>query len=235
MEHLGPDVPLHFTAFHPDWKMRDTPPTPPATLEAARRIAREAGLRHVFTGNVHDPAGQSTYCHACGALLIGRDWYEITAWNLTADGRCGGCGTRCPGVFERRPGVGAGAACRSRCGRPRARRELHRRLRRLEASVPRPRYQAVDAWVRSPSQQRRTIAVGTRVTPRPPHRSGRAQFRHPAPTSGVWRRTALGAKDEGSSVSGGSRRPASRSGPTGCHPSGCAAGANVARARRPVP
>ena len=103
-ERLGPDVPLHLTAFHPDWKMRDTPPTPPATLRRARRIAREAGLRHVFTGNVHDPAGQGTYCHGCDALLIGRDWYEITAWNLTADGRCGGCGTRCPGVFEHAPG-----------------------------------------------------------------------------------------------------------------------------------
>ncbi len=104
MERLGPDVPLHFTAFHPDWKMRDTPPTPPATLTRARRIARAAGLRHVFTGNVHDPAGQGTYCHACGALLIGRDWYDITAWNLPADGRCAGCGTRCPGVFEAAPG-----------------------------------------------------------------------------------------------------------------------------------
>ena len=104
MEHLGPDVPLHFTAFHPDWKMRDKPPTPPATLQRARRIAREAGLRYVFTGNIHDPAGQSTYCHGCGALLIGRDWYELTAWNLTADGRCGGCGTPCPGVFDGAPG-----------------------------------------------------------------------------------------------------------------------------------
>ena len=100
-ERLGPDVPLHFTAFHPDWKMRGTPP---ATLKRARRIARDAGLRHVFTGNVHDPAGQGTYCHGCGALLIGRDWYDITAWNLAADGRCGGCGTRCPGVFEAAPG-----------------------------------------------------------------------------------------------------------------------------------
>ena len=104
VEHLGPDVPLHFTAFHPDWKMLGTPATPPATLRTARRIAREAGLRHVFTGNVHDPAGQGTYCHACGALLIGRDWYEITAWHLAADGRCAGCGARCAGVFEAAPG-----------------------------------------------------------------------------------------------------------------------------------
>lgn len=104
MEHLGPDVPLHFTAFHPDWKMLDTPPTPPETLRTARRIAREAGLRYVFTGNIHDPAGQGTHCHACDALLIGRDWYDITAWNLTADGQCGACGTRCAGVFEGAPG-----------------------------------------------------------------------------------------------------------------------------------
>jgi pyruvate formate lyase activating enzyme len=105
MEHVGPDVPLHFTAFHPDWKMLDTPPTPPATLRNARRIARAAGLRYVFTGNVHDPAGQGTYCHVCDAMLIGRDWYDLTAWALTADGRCGDCGTPCAGVFEGRHGT----------------------------------------------------------------------------------------------------------------------------------
>src|SRR5689334_4498774 len=76
MEHLGPDVPLHFTAFHPDWKMLDKPPTPPATLRTARAIARAAGLHHVYIGNVHDPEGDSTYCQACGAMLIGRDWYD---------------------------------------------------------------------------------------------------------------------------------------------------------------
>ena len=100
MEQLGPDVPLHFTAFHPDWKMLDKPPTPSATLRTARRIAREAGLRYVFTGNAHDPAGQSTYCHGCGALLIGRDWYELSDWNLTAEGCCSACNTRCAGIFE---------------------------------------------------------------------------------------------------------------------------------------
>jgi len=104
MDRLGPDVPLHFTAFHPDWKMMDTPPTAPATLHAARRIARHVGLRYVFTGNIHDPAGQATYCHACDAVLIGRDWYDLTDWKLTADGRCGACGTRCAGVFEPAPG-----------------------------------------------------------------------------------------------------------------------------------
>ena len=104
MQHLGADVPLHFTAFHPDWKMLDTPPTPPATLRNARRIARAAGLRYVFTGNVHDPDGGATYCHVCDATLIGRDWYDLTAWTLTADGRCGACGTPCAGVFEGRHG-----------------------------------------------------------------------------------------------------------------------------------
>ncbi len=104
-EHLGPDVPLHFTAFHPDWKMQDTPPTPPATLHRARRIGREAGLRYVYTGNIHDPAGQTTYCHGCDAVLIGRDWYELGAWHLTPEGRCGACGTVCAGVFEQRPGA----------------------------------------------------------------------------------------------------------------------------------
>ena len=100
MEHLGPDVPLHFTAFHPDWKMLDTPHTPPATLRIAREIGRKAGLRYVYTGNIHDPAGQSTYCHACEAPLIGRDWYDLTGWGLTADGRCIECGAPCAGVFE---------------------------------------------------------------------------------------------------------------------------------------
>ena len=105
MEHLGPDVPLHFTAFHPDWKMLDKPPTPPATLRAAREIGRAARLNHVYVGNVHDPEGDSTYCHACGAMLIGRDWYDLTAWNLTDDGRCANCGTACPGVFDGPPGA----------------------------------------------------------------------------------------------------------------------------------
>lgn len=105
LERVGPDVPLHFTAFHPDWKMLDTPATPPETLRMARRIAQEVGLRYVYTGNIHDAEGQSTYCHACQAVLIGRDWYQLTAWNLTADGCCGCCGTPCPGVFEAAPGT----------------------------------------------------------------------------------------------------------------------------------
>jgi pyruvate formate lyase activating enzyme len=100
IEHLGPDVPLHFTAFHPDWKMMDTPPTPPRTLQVARRIATKAGIRYVYTGNIHDPAGQSTYCHACGTMLIGRDWYDLTQWHLAVDGRCEKCGTPCAGVFD---------------------------------------------------------------------------------------------------------------------------------------
>jgi pyruvate formate lyase activating enzyme len=104
MEHLGPDLPVHFTAFHPDWKMRGKPPTPPATLQRARQIGRAAGLRYVYTGNVHDPDGQTTYCHACAAPLIGRDWYELGTWGLTVDGCCRACGTPCAGVFEPRPG-----------------------------------------------------------------------------------------------------------------------------------
>ena len=100
VENLGPDVPMHFTAFHPDWKMRDTPPTPPSTLTRARNIARKNGVRYAYTGNVHDEAGGSTYCHQCGAKLIGRDWYDITAWNLDAGGKCRSCGTACAGVFE---------------------------------------------------------------------------------------------------------------------------------------
>jgi len=101
---LGPEVPMHFTAFHPDWKMRDHPSTSPATLKRARAIAMRNGVRYAYTGNVHDREGQSTYCHHCGALLIGRDWYVIDAWNLTADGRCGRCDTPLAGVIEARPG-----------------------------------------------------------------------------------------------------------------------------------
>ena len=104
MEHLGPDVPLHFTAFHPDYRMLDVAPTPAETLRRSRRIARGNGLRHVYTGNIHDRDGGSTYCHACGTRLIGRDWYELSDWNLTPDGRCHACGTRCAGVFEATPG-----------------------------------------------------------------------------------------------------------------------------------
>jgi len=102
---LGLDVPLHFTAFHPDWKMRDIQPTPPATLKRAREIALRAGLRYVYTGNVHDEAGQSTYCHGCGSRLVGRDWYVITDWDLDAEGRCAACGEPCPGFFDPTPGT----------------------------------------------------------------------------------------------------------------------------------
>ena len=101
---LGPDVPLHFTAFHPDWKMQATPPTPAATLLRARDIARAAGVRHVYTGNVHDEEGGSTYCHSCGRRLIGRDWYRLSEWNLDEKGACRFCGTVCAGVFEAQPG-----------------------------------------------------------------------------------------------------------------------------------
>jgi pyruvate formate lyase activating enzyme len=104
VENLGPDVPLHFTAFHPDWKMMDKPPTPPETLQRARRIALEVGIRYAYTGNIHDEEGGSTYCHACGARLVGRDWYELTGWNLDAQGRCASCGAACAGVFEEVPG-----------------------------------------------------------------------------------------------------------------------------------
>ena len=104
MTHLGPDVPLHFTAFHPDFKMLDKPPTPPPTLTMARRIAVKNGIRYAYTGNVHDEEGGSTYCHQCGSKLIGRDWYVMTAWHLTHDGRCKVCGTACAGVFDGPPG-----------------------------------------------------------------------------------------------------------------------------------
>jgi pyruvate formate lyase activating enzyme len=103
-EKLGNDVPLHFSAFHPDFKMTDIPHTPAATLKRARQQAIAAGLKHVYTGNVHDHAGQSTYCAGCGALVIGRDWYQLDVWNLDAQGRCKSCGHTLAGRYEARPG-----------------------------------------------------------------------------------------------------------------------------------
>jgi pyruvate formate lyase activating enzyme len=100
---LGPDVPLHFTAFHPDFRMLDRPSTPPATLGRAREIGLRNGLRYVYTGNVHDEAGGTTSCPACGAAVIGRDWYRLTRWGLS-QGRCTACGAAVPGVFEKAPG-----------------------------------------------------------------------------------------------------------------------------------
>jgi pyruvate formate lyase activating enzyme len=104
-ERLGPDVPLHFTAFHPDWRMRDVPATPASTLKRARDIAQAAGLRYAYTGNVRDEAGQSTYCHACGERVIGRDGYRITSWGLDMEGHCACCGGPCAGTFAAGPGT----------------------------------------------------------------------------------------------------------------------------------
>ena len=101
---LGPDLPIHFTAFHPDYRMMDKPHTPPATLTRARRIAIQNGVRYAYTGNVHDPEGDSTYCHQCGKKIVGRDWYVLTEWNLTDDGHCSFCGTACAGLFDGPPG-----------------------------------------------------------------------------------------------------------------------------------
>lgn len=104
MNNLGADVPLHFTAFHPDWKMLDKENTAPAVLTRSRDIARANGLRYVYTGNVHDVAGGSTVCHECGEILIVRDWYTLGAWQLKEDGACAACGATCAGVFEKEAG-----------------------------------------------------------------------------------------------------------------------------------
>jgi pyruvate formate lyase activating enzyme len=104
-DKLGPDVPLHFTAFHPDWKMLDKARTPAATLTRAREIAFQNGLHYVYTGNVHDTAGSSTYCASCGTRVIERDWYELGEWRLDEQGRCLQCGSQLPGVFQGAPGT----------------------------------------------------------------------------------------------------------------------------------
>ena len=106
-EHLGDDVPHHFSAFHPDHRMRDVPPTPPASLARARRIAMDEGLRFVYTGNVHDADGDTTFCPGCGAALIVRDWYAVRRFGVAVrEGRasCPGCGCAIPGRFEAQPG-----------------------------------------------------------------------------------------------------------------------------------
>jgi pyruvate formate lyase activating enzyme len=100
MKELGPDVPLHFTAFHPDYKMGDIPATPASTLTRARAIAMREGLHYVYTGNVHDAAGGATYCTGCKEPLIVRDWHRIEDYRLTPEGACPDCGTVVPGRFE---------------------------------------------------------------------------------------------------------------------------------------
>ena len=107
-EHLGPDVPMHFSAFHPDYRMRDVPPTPAATLTRARDIAIGNGVRHAFTGNVSDEVGGSSWCHACGGLLIARDRYELGEFHVRVDesgaAACAHCAAPLPGRFEQRAG-----------------------------------------------------------------------------------------------------------------------------------
>lgn len=103
-DELGTDVPLHFSAFHPDFKMRDVPPTPKAALSRARAIAMDNGLLHVYTGNVRDPEGSTSFCTNCATAVIERDRYEITGWKLTGDARCRKCGNPVVGVFDGPPG-----------------------------------------------------------------------------------------------------------------------------------
>ncbi len=105
VQQLGPDVPLHFTAFHPDYKMRDMPATPPETLTRARRIALAEGINHVYTGNVHDRDGGTTFCPGCQQALIVRDWYQILEYRVTEDGHCPQCGTAIAGRFGKYTGA----------------------------------------------------------------------------------------------------------------------------------
>ncbi|MBF0605861.1 MAG: AmmeMemoRadiSam system radical SAM enzyme [Nitrospirae bacterium] len=105
VQSLGPGVPLHFSAFHPDWKLRDLPPTPLATLIRACEIARNNGIHHVYAGNVHNRQWGSTFCHTCRQLLIERSGYVLGKWHLDNQGRCLSCQTPCPGIFEPTPGT----------------------------------------------------------------------------------------------------------------------------------
>ena len=105
VEYLGPEVPMHFTAFHPDYRMKDKPNTPPETLNLARRTSLKNGVRYAYIGNVSDRGRASTYCYNCNALLIGRDRYTLTHWGLGGTGVCQQCGTPCAGVFDAAPGA----------------------------------------------------------------------------------------------------------------------------------
>lgn len=102
-DELGPDVPLHFTAFHPDFRMLDKPRTPASTLFRARDLAMDTGLHYVYTGNIADPRGASTQCPVCKHTVIGRTGYTLTGWDMR-DGACASCGTPIPGRFEMEPG-----------------------------------------------------------------------------------------------------------------------------------
>jgi len=104
VEQLGPDVPLHFSAFHPDYKLIDVPRTPLETLRRARAIARETGIRHVYVGNVHDIDGDTTRCASCDHPLIVRDWYALLRYELDAEGRCPRCRSPLAGRFAATPG-----------------------------------------------------------------------------------------------------------------------------------
>jgi pyruvate formate lyase activating enzyme len=104
-DNLGANVPLHFTAFHPDWKMQDISRTPAQTLTRARRIALDHGLHYVYTGNVSDPEGGSTWCPNCQSLLIERDQYRLGRWHIDPSGNCTQCGTAIAGHFDARPGT----------------------------------------------------------------------------------------------------------------------------------
>jgi pyruvate formate lyase activating enzyme len=97
LTHLGPDVPLHFTAFHPDFKLQDKPRTPPKTLDHARQIALDAGLRYVYEGNIYSD-GANTYCPKCEELLVRRSWHDVLE-NRIKYGACPKCGLAIPGVW----------------------------------------------------------------------------------------------------------------------------------------
>ena len=100
VDALGPDVPMHFTAFHPSWRMLDTPPTTLDAVRKARRIALRSGVRYAYTGNVWNPEGEATYCHGCGRVLVARDGYAVRERRMSAKGCCLACGLPCAGVFS---------------------------------------------------------------------------------------------------------------------------------------
>jgi len=99
LQQLGDEVPLHFTAFHPAFKMTDFPPTPAETLSRARRLALQEGVKYCYVGNVHDPQGQTTFCPQCGTALIERDWHSVYS-NVLKNGRCPKCAARIAGVWK---------------------------------------------------------------------------------------------------------------------------------------
>jgi pyruvate formate lyase activating enzyme len=173
VENLGPDVPVHFTAFHPDFRMLDRPRTPPETLLRARQQALAAGIRYPYVGNIHDVLGQSTYCHNCQAMLIQRDWYVLGKYALR-DNCCAQCGTEIPGVFDKQPGKWGAQRKPIRISPPQSNQQITIQTTPLNLTSVSPSLPTVTLPVSSPLNPLVLNATMSQPTPRPSSSQGQA-------------------------------------------------------------